>query len=165
MKACKIFLLVFLAFITVDATAQRLVFLFGHAGYASPTGDLKEANHWGLGVEAGAGVGLRKTFITGTVGFTWLAANKKGTTLGGVRYTPVLLGVRKYILTRNLFVKADAGVAGMKLIDTDVKSTKFTTSFGAGLKFTTFEALVDYTTVYRGYGSWFGLKVGMALGL
>jgi hypothetical protein len=52
----------------------------------------------------------------------------------------------------------------MKIIDTDNKTSKLTTSFGAGVKFTAIEAVVDYNTVGT-YGSWIGLKFGFAIGL
>lgn len=167
MKAAGVLLATVFVFAITGANAQKLVFVFGHAGYASSVGKLRDANISGAIVEAGAGVGMGKTFVTGTTGFTWFASNRRpgSTSKGGLRYTPVTLGLRRYLLLKNLFVKGDAGFASMKLIDTDIKSTQLTTSIGAGLKFTTFEAIVDYNTAYGGYGSWFGLKIGFALGL
>jgi hypothetical protein len=167
MKFCCTILLLLFAIISVDEVkAQKLVFVFAHAEYASPVGKLRNANNAGLGVEAGVGVGTGKTFLTGTVGTTWLATNKRAgsTTQGGLKYTPYKLGLRRYVFLKNVFVKADAGLATVKIIDTDIKSSNFTTSFGAGVKFTAFEAVVDYNSV-GSYGSWFGLKVGLAIGL
>jgi hypothetical protein len=165
MKACKIFLLTFLACSINNIYSQRLVFLFGHAEYASAVGKLRDANNSGLGIEGGVGVGMSKTFVVGTIGTTWFAANKRsGLSNGGIKYTPIKLGLRRYILLKNLFVKGDIGLATMKYIDTDNKSSNLTTSFGAGIKFTTFEAVVDYNSVTT-YGSWIGLKVGIALGI
>lgn len=140
--------------------AQKLVFFFGHAGYASSVGKLREANNVGLGLEGGVGVGLGKIFIVGTTGTTWLRSNKQP----GVKYTPFTAGVRKYLLLKNLFVKGDIGLATMKVIDTDTRSSHLTTSFGAGLKLTGFEVLADYNSV-ASYGSWVGLKIGIALGI
>jgi len=162
----SIFLLLIVTMLSLFANAQKLFFVFGHAEYASPVGYLRDANNAGLGVEAGAGIGMAKTFLTGTVGTTWLASNKRAgnTSQGGLKYTPYKLGVRRYLLLKNLFVKGEAGLATMKYIDTDNKTSKLTTSFGAGLKFTTFEALIDYNSVAN-YGSWIGLKFGMAIGL
>jgi hypothetical protein len=165
MKLVKVLLVI--AFISVmnHSNAQKLVFLFGHAGYASSVGKLRDANNSGLGLEGGVGVGLGKTFIVGTVGTTWLAVNKRGTTSqGGLKYTPFTVGARRYVLLKNLFVKGDIGLATMKIIDTDNKSSHLTTSFGGGLKFSGFEALVDYNSV-TSYGSWIGLKLGITLGL
>jgi hypothetical protein len=165
MKTCKVFPVIFLVFSLNCAYGQHLAFLFGHGEYASPVGKLREANNSGAGVEAGVGVGIGKTFVVGTVGTTWFAVNKRGTvSQGGLKYTPFKLGVRRYVLLKNLFVKADAGLATIKIIDTDNKSSHLTTSFGAGIKFTGFEALVDYNSV-ASYGSWVGLKFGFTLGL
>jgi hypothetical protein len=148
-----------------QSPAQKLFFLFGHAEYASPVGKLRESNNSGFGLEAGAGIGMKKTFITGTTGMTWLVVNRRGTvSQGGLRYTPLKLGIRRYMLLKNLFIKGEAGFATMKVIDTDNKTTKLTSSFGAGVKLTRLEFLVDYNTV-AGYGSWVGLKVGFAFGL
>ncbi|MCE3283564.1 MAG: hypothetical protein K0Q66_2301 [Chitinophagaceae bacterium] len=141
-----------------------MVFAFGHVEYASPVGKLRDANNKGIGLEAGIGAGLSRTFFTGTVGITWLVVNRSGTTQGGLRYTPYKVGVRRYVLFKNLFLKGELGAATMKYIDTEQKSSHLTTSIGAGLKFTRFEALVDYNTVFGDYGSWFGLKLGVALG-
>jgi hypothetical protein len=165
MKTCKVFLVIVLAISIQNACGQHLVFAFGHAEYASSVGKLRESNNSGGGIEGGVGVGLNKTFIVGTVGTTWFAVNRRGTiSQGGLKYTPFKLGVRRYVLLKNLFVKADAGLATIKIIDTDNKSSHLTSSFGAGLKFTGFEALVDYNSV-ASYGSWIGLKVGFTFGL
>lgn len=160
-----LFIILALMFITVNASGQKLFFAFGHAEYASPVGQLREKNNGGLGLEAGLGIGLNKTFIVGTIGTTWFFVNRRlNSSDGGVKYTPYKLGVRRYVLLKNLFVKADLGLAAMKIIDTDNKETKLTSSFGAGFKFTTMEVLVDYNSV-ASYGSWFGIKAGLNLGL
>lgn len=166
MKAANVILLTLFLFFAANINAQKLFFVFGHAEYASPVGNLRNANNAGLGVEVGGGIGMSKTFVTGTIGTTWLAANKRlgNTSQGGLKYTPYKLGVRHYLLLKNLFVKGEAGLATMKYIDTDNKTSKLTTSFGAGLKFTTFEALIDYNSVAN-YGSWVGIKFGLAIGL
>jgi hypothetical protein len=165
MKKTVLLLAIAIFFFAPASQAQRLFVVFGHAEYASPVGKLRESNNSGFGLEVGAGIGMKKTFITGTTGMTWLVVNRRGTiSQGGLRYTPVKLGIRRYILLKNLFIKGEAGLATMKIIDTDNKATKFTSSFGTGIKFTRFEAVVDYNTV-GSYGSWFGLKVGFAFGL
>jgi hypothetical protein len=147
--------------------AQRLFFVFGHAEYASAVGKLRDANNSGLGLEIGAGLGTNKTFFTATIGTTWFAVNRhegSTNTNGGLKYTPYKIGIRRYVLLKNLFIKADVGMATMKYIDKEGKSTKLTTSIGAGVKLTRFELLADYNSV-GSYGSWIGLKVGFAFGL
>jgi len=141
-----------------------MFFVFGHAGYASPTGELRNSNNGGLGLEAGAGIGLNKTFITATTGYTWLFVNKNGTTGGGLRYAPLRVGARRTVLLNRFFIKGDIGVAGMKYVDTDIKSTQLTTSFGVGIKTAGYEVLADLNSVTR-FGSWWGVKLGFNFGL
>ena len=153
-----------LIFIAAPAKSQRLVFLFGHAEYATPTGDLKHKVDQGFGAEAGVGVGLSKTFFIATVGSTWLMASDAGT-LGTLRYTPVKVGIRRYVFRRNIFIKADGGMASMKYAEAEEGSSHFTASFGAGLKFTALEVIGDYTTVSGGFGAWLSIKAGFTIGI
>jgi hypothetical protein len=167
MKKTVLLLAIATCFLAPRSQAQKLFFVFGHAEYASSVGKLRPANNSGLGLEIGAGVGMNKTFFTATIGTTWFAVNRhpgSTNTNGGLKYTPYKIGIRRYVLLKNMFVKADAGMATMKYIDKEGKTTKLTTSFGAGVKLTRLEFLVDYNSV-AGYGSWVGLKVGFAFGL
>lgn len=145
--------------------AQRLFFLFGHAEYASATGKLTDTHNKGLGIEAGLGIGANKTFFTGTLGYTWMQGqdNAAGDAIGNLRYAPVKFGVRRYVFRKNIFIKGDAGVANMKPEHSDGTS-QFTAVVGAGVKFTGFEAMLDYTTVSK-WGSWISLKAGFTIGL
>lgn len=150
-----------------QAKSQRLFFLFGHAEYATAVGDLKNSNDKGLGVEAGAGVGVGKTFFIGTIGYTWLRTvnNSINEANGSLRYNPYKVGIRRYIFRRNLFLKADAGLAHMKYANLSSGSSHFTAGGGVGVKFTGMEVIADYTTVTGGYGSWLSLKAGFTIGL
>ena len=163
MKLPKILLLIFSVIIFSKTNAQRLFFVFGHAEYASATGDLKNVNDNGLGVEAGVGIGMSKTFFIGTIGSTWIKATNANP-LGSLRYTPVKVGIRRYIFRKNLFLKADAGLANMKYSKANDGDSKFTYTAGAGFKFTGFEVIGDYTHV-GDYGSWLSVKAGFTIGL
>lgn len=158
------FLLLTIA-IQSQSGAQRLFFVFGHAEYAAAAGKLKDSHDKGLGVEAGIGVGTSKTFFTGTLGYTWLQnlENANGNAVGSLRYAPARLGVRRYVFRRNIFLKGDAGVANMKP-ESGSTTTHFTAGIGAGVKFSGFEILGEYTTV-TSWGSWLSLKAGMTFGL
>ncbi|KAJ1497553.1 hypothetical protein HMI54_013529 [Coelomomyces lativittatus] len=160
----KILLLVFSMIILSESYAQRLFFVFGHAEYASAQGKLKDANDQGLGGEVGVGIGMSKTFFTGTIGSTWFKAVNNNP-LGSLRYSPVKVGIRRYIFRKNLFVKADAGLANMKYSKADEGNSKFTYGAGVGFKFTGFEVIGDYTGVSGGYGSWLSVKAGFTIGL
>lgn len=150
-----------------QAKAQRLFFAFAHGEYATALGDLKNANDKGLGVEAGVGIGMNKTFFIGTLGYTWLrtADNSATASYGSLRYNPVKVGIRRYVFRRNLFLKADAGLANMKYAKLSSGSSHFTAGAGAGVKFTGLEVLAEYTTVTGGFGSWVSLKAGFTIGL
>lgn len=150
-----------------QAKAQRLFFLFAHGEYASAVGDLKNGYDKGLGVEAGLGVGMNKTFFTATTGYTWLqtADNSATASNGNLRYNPVKIGIRRYVFRKNIFLKADAGLANMKYDNHASGSSHFTAGAGAGVKFMGLEVLADYTTVTGGYGSWLSLKAGFTFGL
>ncbi len=159
-------LLLLFAMIFICSTTgntQKLVFLFGHAEYANAVGDLKNLNDNGIGGEAGIGVGVGKTFFVGTIGTTFLS-KANNSTAGTLRYTPLKAGIRRYIVRKNIFVKADAGMANMKYSKHSDGSTKFTSTFGAGVKFTGVEAIADFTNVAN-FGSWISLKAGFTLGI
>ncbi len=156
-----------LIFFCAETKAQRLFLLFGHIEYASVTGDLKHTNDNGLGIEAGVAIGANKTFLTGTVGYTWLrsaAGNPSPGTTGTLRYTPVKIGIRRYIFRKNLFLKADAGIANMKYEKASDGSSHLTAGLGAGLKFSGFEVVGDITTT-GSHGSWMSIKAGFTIGL
>src|SRR5438105_1221402 len=150
--------------------AQKLVFLFAHGQYATPVQtDFKNSYSMGLGAEAGLGVGLGKTFFTGTIGYTFFNA-KSGTEAGNITYAPVKLGIRHYLLPGNLlFIHADAGVAHIKDKTTNTSYSGFTGDVGAGVKLGPFELGVAYDGFSRsdpsGYASWLAFKAGWKFGL
>jgi hypothetical protein len=160
----KILLLIFSIVILNETKAQRLFFVFGHAEYASAQGKLKDANDPGIGGEVGVGIGMSKTFFIGTIGSTWFKAVNNNP-LGSLRYSPVKVGIRRYIFRKNLFIKADAGLANIKYSKADEGDSKLTYGAGVGLKFTGFEVIADYTGVSGDYGSWLSVKAGFTIGL
>src|SRR3954468_15396422 len=81
-----------------SAQAQKLFFVFAHGQYAAPVqASFKNDYNFGLGAEAGAGIDLgKKTFLTGTVGYTVFNAPSKE--ISNLTYVPMKLGVRKFFL-------------------------------------------------------------------
>lgn len=152
--------------ICTGAKAQKLFFLFGHGQYASPAGSFKDNYGFGLGAEAGAGIGAGKTFFTGTVGYTYFDA-KSGKEAGNLTYIPMKLGLRHYLLPGNLlFIHADAGVANIKERNTGEKSSHFTADVGGGVKLGPMEVGIVYDGFSdNGFNSWIGFKVGWRIGL
>jgi hypothetical protein len=156
--------LVLSLFILVAGTinAQKLVFIFGHAEYAQPLGDLKAGYKIGFGGEVGAGLGVNKTFVTATVGITSFNP-VSGNTTGRLNVIPYKLGVRRYLVRKMLFAKADIGMATAKFSNAGSES-KFMGDLGIGVKLTGFEVTGEFNSLGGGYGSWLSLKAGFNIG-
>jgi hypothetical protein len=150
--------------------AQKVFFVFAHGQYATPVQtSFKNDYNFGLGAEGGAGIAVgKKTFLTGTVGYTFFDAKSgKG---GNITLIPMKLGVRKYFLPTNLlYVHADAGVASIK--DKTINSTysRFTADVGAGVKLGAIEMGLAFDGFSRkepsGFASWVAFKAGYRFGL
>jgi hypothetical protein len=147
--------------------AQRLVFLFGHFVYSSPTGgSFKDNYKYGAGAEAGVGVGLlSKTFFTGTLGYSSFRHSSSNPT-GNISFVPIKAGLRHYLFARMLFIHGDLGVGIINNKNADNSSTKFSGDLGVGVKLAGLEVLADYDGfVGSPSGSWIGLKAGFSFGL
>jgi len=161
--------IVLIAGIYNSVHAQKVFFVFAHAQYASPVqASFKNDYNYGVGGEAGAGINLgKKTFLTGTAGYTVFNAPSKE--IGNITYVPMKLGVRKYFLPTNLlFIHADAGVAHIKDKTYNSSYSRFSGDVGAGIKLGLFELGIDYdgfSRVNDGYASWFAFKAGWHFGL
>lgn len=163
----QIIILVFITTVVCmnKVNAQSLVFAFGHAEYISALGDLKDTHNKGAGIEGGLGLGANKTFVTATIGYAWIQAqdNAAGDKIGNLVYSSTKLGVRHYVFRKNIFLKGDLGLGKVKP-ENDHTTSHFTGVIGAGVKFSGFEVVADYTTVTT-WGSWFSLKAGFTFGL
>lgn len=165
-------ILLAMAFLLIAGTynythAQKLVFLFAHGQYASPVqNSFKNDYNFGLGGEAGVGIGTGKTFFTGTVGY--MVFNGTGEA-GNITFVPMKVGLRRYFLPMNLlFINVDAGVGHIKDKTTNSSYSRFTGDVGAGAKLGPFEIGVAYDGFSRdggGYASWLGFKAGWRFGL
>ena len=163
-------LLLCLLSVSNKSQAQRLVFLYAHALYASPLDkNFNDNFNSGIGVEGGAAIGWGKTFLVGTVGYTKFFDNSKNTT-GSISYIPMKLGLRQYIVSKFVYVHGDLGIGRIKN-DIYNNESRFSGDIGAGVKFTTFEVQLDYDGFTRkspdpsGYASWIGIKAGFNIGL
>ena len=151
------------------AHAQKLFFLFGHALYASPVEkDFKDAYKYGIGAEGGTGIGWKKTFITGTIGYTSFTAETSNVA-GKINSIPIKIGLRHYLLEKLLYVHGDLGIASVKNEIMSSAQTKFSGDIGTGVKLGGFEVQLDFAGFSRkdpsGYNSWIALKAGFAIGL
>lgn len=168
-KAVTILVICIMLTVYNTAHAQKLFFLFGHALYASPVEkDFKDAYKYGIGAEGGAGIGWKKTFITGTIGYTSFSAESVNAA-GKVNSIPVKIGVRHYLLEKLLYVHGDLGIASVKNEIMSSAQTKFSGDIGTGVKLGGFEVQLDFDGFSRkdpsGYSSWIALKAGFAIGL
>ncbi|WP_205511668.1 outer membrane beta-barrel protein [Longitalea arenae] len=151
------------------ANAQKLLFVFAHGQYASPVqSSFKNDYNFGLGAEAGVGIGPGKTKLVGTVGYTVFDAKSKE--LGNITYVPVKVGFRRYFLPGNLlFLHADAGIGHIKDKTTNSSYSRFTADVGAGAKLGPLEVGIAYDGFKRvgadGYASWLAFKAGWRFGL
>ena len=167
-SSCAIFILLFTSS-SQKLQAQKLVFLFGHAVYDAPTGSFANHYNYGLGVEGGVGVGLNKTFLTGTIGYTNFF-DKSGSNAGDLKYVPIKVGLRHYLVTKLLFFNLNAGVASVdnKLMS---GSARFTADAGLGAKLGPLDLGINYdgfagtNGISSGWNSWFSCKAGFRIGL
>jgi hypothetical protein len=163
----KKYLLLFISFLFTfsvkHAQAQRLLFFNGNIQYSAPL-DESFTNYYssGLGVNVGIGVGMNKTFITGTTGYSRFFA-KSDVDIDGMNYIPIKLGVRHYIVGKMVFLNAAAGVAIENERDVETQ-TKFAGDVGGGVKIKSFEAILNFETFKEtdplGWATWIGIKAG-----
>lgn len=147
--------------------AQHLVFVYGHALYASPLDkNFQNGYNSGIGAEAGAGIGWKKTFLVGTIGYTNFF-HKSIVEEGDLHFVPIKAGLRQYLFLKNLYIHGDVGLGTIK--NKVTSDTRFSGDVGVGIKFVGLEAELDYDGFNRkdpsGYASWIGIKAGFALGL
>jgi len=154
----------------ISASAQRLIFFFGHVIYSAPVDTYFSHNYSsGIGVEGGLGLGTNRTFLMGTIGYSSFSAYDENP-YGKLSFVPIKVGIRHYLLVgKILFVNADGGLAVVQ--NGLYKGSRFSGDIGVGVKLGPFEIMADYDgyanspSETTGYSSWIGLKAGMTLGL
>ena len=130
---------------TVCAQLPKLpkVLVFGNVTYATPSNtDFKNISNHGLGYELGAGIGLGKTILTGSVGqMSYNIPNGiyvNGTVISSqpdhLKVTPLKIGIRKYLIA-GFFLNGGLGVAIQKYDKYGATGSNFLYEAGAGFKF------------------------------
>lgn len=142
------------------------VTLGGYVIYATPKGDFGKAFKFGGGGEVFGGVGLGKTFIIATAGFSKFKPQSSSHS-GPVTYTPFKVGVRQFILGKIVFVNADLGTATIK--SETFNEMCFTRGIGMGAKLLGLQAALYYdgwkNKKASGFSNSMNIKVGWGLSL
>lgn len=124
--------IIFLLANTAKAQVQKPgITLGGNLVYARPQGNFEKLYNFGGGAEVFGGMGMGKTFIIATAGYSAFKA-QPGIHSGALTYIPVKIGVRQYILRKVLYINADLGRATVK--NKTFNENRFTRGMGAGVK-------------------------------
>lgn len=108
--------------------------VYGNFTIANPQGtDFTKAYNTGYGGEIGAGVGIGKTMLIGSVGYIKYQATEANTILGDLQVIPVKFGLRRYLIGK-LFVNGQIGGAFQSYGKSSATDTKFLYEVGAGVK-------------------------------
>lgn len=109
--------------------------------YAKPKGDFENVYKIGGGGEVFGGIGLGRTFVIATAGFSQFKP-QPGVHSGALKYTPVKIGLKQFIFRKFLFVNADIGRATVK--NRTFNETRFTRGIGFGARLLGLEAALYY---------------------
>ncbi len=139
----------------------------GNLMYAKPSSDFSNTHSYGIGAEAYGGLGWGKTFVTATAG---IGSFKSSTPeAGNITYTPLKVGVRRFLLGKLIFANTDIGIAFLKDKQTGANKTRFTRGVGAGVRFMGLEGSLYYdgwkSINQSGYSNSLNFKLGMSFAL
>lgn len=123
-----------------EAQIKKPGFLLGgNLVYTMPRGDFANDYKNGLGAEVSAGLGYGKTYLVGTLGYMHLM-DKGNLNTTNTMYKPVKVGIRRYIIGKNLFVNVDVGNTTLVSKEKNTKTSTYTHGFGAGVRLLGIEA-------------------------
>lgn len=171
MKSISIIAVIFLITLISNKTTAQLphIYIYAHALYATPLDNSSQSFfNGGIGGVGGVLVGKKNTRFNASVGYTHFFADKSNV-LGDENYIPLKIGIRQYIpfTLHFIYVQGDlgAGLISNKFAD---KDTRFAYDFGAGVKFTGFEAGLVWDNFKEknpaGTSSWLTIQAGFTLG-
>jgi len=146
-KGVKKFAITFLIFcISAGAAANAQIMKPGvtlgiNAVYSMPKNWFKEAYNFGIGGEVYGGIGLGKSYLIATLGYS---AFKEDVSLNAetLTYTPVKVGIKQMFLLKKLFIQGDVGAASVKY--GGVSENAFTAGAGAGVRLAGLELSLYY---------------------
>ncbi len=113
--------------------------LGGNLVYNMPKGNFANDYKNGVGAEVSAGLGYGKTYLVGTMGYMYLMDRGTSNT-SNTTYKPFKIGIRRYLIGKNLFINADVGKFSIISKDKNTKPSTYTHGFGAGIRLLGIEA-------------------------
>jgi hypothetical protein len=119
--------------------------LVGMGVYSTPTNSaFKDGYKNGLGVEAGAGLGLGSTMLMGTIGYEAFN-NAVLNTTGNLKVTSLKAGIRQYIFLGHLFLLGNMGTAIQSYSNNGATASNFIYEYGAGIRLVGLEFQLSQT--------------------
>ena len=108
--------------------------IVGMGVYSTPTGNaFKDGFKNGLGIEAGAGIGLGSTMLMGTIGYQSYGNNILNPS-GNLKVTSFKAGLRQYLFLGHLFLLGNVGTAIQSYSSDPATGSKFVYEYGAGFR-------------------------------
>jgi hypothetical protein len=137
------------------------ILLGGNLMYSAPKGDFASNYKGGVGGEVIGGIGLGKTYLVGTLGYSRFLSKANAR---DITYKPMKIGVRQFILGRQIFINADIGNARIKDKTENTTENHFTRGFGGGVKLAGIEAALYYDGWKNANSSTFSNSLQFKLG-
>ena len=105
-----------------------------NANYANPSNSsFSDLSKGGIGVEAGAGLGLGSTMFMGTAGYQRFGASVNNPA-GSLNVTTLKGGIRQYLLLGRLFVLGNIGTAIQSYSTSGIKGDNLIYEYGGGVR-------------------------------
>jgi hypothetical protein len=105
-----------------------------NANYANPSNSsFSDLSKGGLGIEAGAGLGLGSTMFMGTAGYQRFGASVNNPA-GSLNITTLKGGIRQYMLLGRLFVLGNIGTAIQSYASSGIKGDNLIYEYGGGVR-------------------------------
>lgn len=138
----------------------------GNLIYAKPKGNFANEYNFGGGGEIFGGVGLGKTFIIATAGYSKFKT-QSDIHSGWLTYSPIKIGLKQFLFRKLIFINADLGKATVK--NKDFNQSRFTRGIGIGAKLLGLQANLYYdgwkNVNAPGFANSLNFKIGWSLSL
>ncbi len=140
-----------------------------NANYATPTSSsFSDFNNGGLGIEAGAGLGLGSTMFMATAGYQRFGASVSNPA-GSLNIATLKGGIRQYFLLGRLFVLGNVGTALQSYSTSGVKGDNLMYEYGGGVRLLGLEVQLTQShwqqPINVAASSAFNVKVGFSFKL